>query len=1133
MWSMLLLTPLLAAPRAVLQLPFDGDLRDSAGLGHDAFLAEAAFADGHAGQGLRLAGRTATVSDAAELRLAPGLRIEGWVRFESSPAGTFIATKEREYMLRVDSAGEGGQFSFFVFLHGWEPRVRSTVVPRPGEWYHWVAAWDGDEITLEVNGERAGLPRAGRPTTAGAPLEFGPFDGVLDEVSLTNPAAGESGVAHWPFDDDLRDTTGRGHDLTAPAASFVDGRVGRAVELGRALSVPDHEDLRLAAGLRIDCTVRFDELPTGYGYLAMKDGEYQLRVDSQAEGGRFSFFVNLDGWEPRVQSTVRAEVGVWYRLSARWDGQALTLEVNGQRSRTLRSGLPRPGDRPLVLGPLAARLDDLRIENPRLPVLRLSALHQDETLLLAGRPERLSGMVENLGSPTEAATATLLAGPGVTCLSPLEIPLGELAAGESKPVEWTVQAAESVSSGVLVQLAAGDHRPPPYVRILAFLASDQPDPPRPAGLDNPAATWYIDGLAGDNARAGTSPETAWRDFAPVNGRTLGPGERLLLRRGSVFDQELQLGAAATADRWAELGAYGEGARPILRRNWDIGERCALVRDPDHLLIRGLVFAYAGKGLVVQYTAAGHAGLVIEDCLAHHIEGLYRPNAHGIPEWRDRGGAPGDSLNSSAGIAVIGAAPKDVLIRDCEMFQCSWGYFVQGDNVTVDRVYCHDNHAHNTSPHPALVAVRRSFLINSLFDASGWHASAGTMGIMLVGIEGLVIRNCTFRNQPDSGSHDEGGIDFENSGNGCLIDRCTFEHNAGAAIEVLGLQTPQPRNLEITGSRFIENNLANKLGPAEIFIWGRSTSPDVCCSTGEIWGNGYVTVPGVEFYLNEAPELTAWTLRDNTRYDSREALRRAMPLNDPPAADAGPDRYSDTAAVRLAGRVTDEGAVTVRWEVLEGPGPVRFDPPDAAETSAELPLPGDYLLRLVADDGELWHSDLVAVHRLPAGSSTAAAWEFNTPLDKEGWSEADLGTVARDWPDQQWPTHSEPVQHVAGGFYLVAVEESAGAHLLSPDEVGLELATAPSLRLRMMNHTPATQMRLSFVTEADPTWSAAKSIAFEVTPNDPAPRVYDLDLSGLGTWTGRLKRLRLELATGEPLTGTVRIDYLWLGRLAGR
>ena len=372
-----------------------------------------------------------------------------------------------------------------------------------------------------------------------------------------------------------------------------------------------------------------------------------------------------------------------------------------------------------------------------------------------------------------------------------------------------------------------------------------------------STTYYIDSGAGQNTNAGTSLDAAWRDFTNINGRTLDAGDKLLIKRGSVINQELQVSARGTADNWVEIGAYGTGPRPIIRRNWDIADRCVLIRDPDYLRVRSLVVTCAAKGLVVTYTQPGHAGLLIEDCIAYHIEGLYRPNSSGIPEWRDRPGPQGDGSDVSGGIAVTGAPGRDITIRDCEMFHTSWGFFVLGDEVTLDRIYCHHCYAHNTCPHPAVVRVRKSVMQNCILDASGGHAFAGTMGIMLVDTQDFTIRNCTFRNLPDSGSHDEGGIDFENRGDRCLIDTCTFENNAGAAIEVLGLSAPQPKNVEIRNSRFIKNNWANKLGPGEIYIWGKSQpqDPQVCCSNGTIHKNGYVLLPGVEFFVNEAPTLT--------------------------------------------------------------------------------------------------------------------------------------------------------------------------------------------------------------------------------------------------------------------------------------
>lgn len=1130
---------------AVGQWNFDGGLADRSGHGNDAFAASATFAPGHSGQGLRCGQEPAIVPDSPELRPAPGLCIDCWAKLDAlGKSWQPLLIKDRAYQLRLDPSHEGGRFSFFLHLDGWEPRVRSKQPARVGVWYHLRAGWDGREIWIDVDGQRTSVRRAGVPRPSAEPLELGLFEGVLDQVRIENPAAPPVGVAQWLFEGNLRDSSPHGHHLSGKGAEFVPVPGGQALKSDtRSVQTTSDPQLQLAPGFRIDCSVCFPQLPTQARYLVIKNGEYQLRVNSPKEGSCFAFFVKLDGWEPRVCSTKPVVPGRWYRLTARWDGAALTLDVNGQRSRVTRSGLARPTDNPLVIGALGGLIDNLKIENPRLPTLQVRGARQEHAILLAGRPERLSTTVRNVGMPAGQVAVRFRLPAGVRLLGPADHELGAMPTGAERTIAWSVAADRPVIGHAELQVTAAGVPPITARQPLVFFP-DENGPPASASEKLPAntagqgqaTTYYIDSAAGNNAQAGTSPATAWRDFTNVNGRTLGPGERLLLRRGSTFRQELNVSACGTAERWAEIGVYGDGPRPILRRNWDIDDRCALVRNPNFLRIRGLVVCYAGKGLIVSYTETGHRGLVIEDCIAHHIEGLYRLNSHGIPEWLDRRGAPGDAAHNSPGIAIVGAPATDLVLRDCETFQCSSGYFVRGDDAVIDRVFCHDNCVHNTSPHPFVVGVHRAVLRNSIFDASGWHASAGTMGIMLGDPQGLIIRNCYFCNQPDSGSHDEGGIDFENHGNGCLIDHCTFENNAGAAIEVLGLKAPQTTNIEIRNSRFIKNNTAKKLGPSEVFVWGRARDPSVCCSTGAVLQNGYVLLPGVEFFINEAPQLTSWTLGKNTQYATVAELEHAMPFNRPPAVDAGPDLRTDRRQVNLAGRVHDDGLPAGRplatvWEVIEGPGRVAFDNCRAAVTAATFDRPGDYLLRLVADDGELWQSDMRVIHILPAGASVVVAWEFNKNLDKEGWTEVNPGTRVQQWPTEPWPTTSHPVKYVAGGNYVLAIQDSPDAHLLSADHLGLALTGKETITLKFQNHTPATQMRVRFTTEADAVWDDAKSRSFTVVANDNDSRTYALPMSGVPGWNGRLRQLRLDLAPGKPLTGTCRIDYVWIGTTA--
>lgn len=1117
---------------------FDGSLADQTGRGNDAYAEKPQFVEGRQGKALDVRSTGATVPDAPELRLAPGLRLECWVKCSGAAAGTQnIVVKDQEFMLRVDPPEEGTRFSFFIYLDGnWELRVQSPVVAQDDLWYHLVAGWDGQNLTLEVNGKVSQQPRTGTPRTVYAPVRFGPFNGAIENVRLENPAGASTTQAFWRFEGDLRDASGHAHDGFAEGAKFVDGVVGRALApLAQPMVVPDSPDLQIAPGFHLDCRVRFDKVPEGMPTIVAKEGEFMLRVDPPKEGSDLAFFVNLGGWEPRVRTEWPIQAGQWYRIVAHWDGMALTLDVNGLQSRTIRSGVPRPTSNPVTIGGPGMTVDEVRIDNPRLPAVRIVHVTQEHAIPRVGVPETLSAVVQNLSQQVAGASVRLTVPTSVRCLDQPLVELGTLATGETRSVQWKVVADKETNDEAVIQLTAPGVAPAVSRRPLVFFPATDEGAQARAHMDPPSRggkTYYVDSVAGNNANTGLSEDQPWKDFTKVNGMTLGPGDALLLKRGSVFDQELSVSAHGSPDNWAFIGAYGEGPRPIIRRNWDIADRCVLITDPDYLRISSLVVSYAGKGLIVHCSRTGHAGLLIEDCIAHHIEGLYRPNAHGIPEWFDRTGARGDTVGS-AGIGLSGAPLKDVVLRNCESFQCSNGFFVAGDDIVLDRMYCHDNYVLNTSPHPFLVRIRRTYLQNSVFDASGYHASAGTMGIMLGDPRGLIIRNCFWLNQPDSGCHDEGGIDFENSGDGCLIDHCTFQNNAGAAIEVLGLRSPQTRNVEIANSRFLQNNTARKLGPAEIYVWGRSPDPTICCSTGSIHDNSYVTLPGVDFFVNEAPKTTQWTLRDNTSYATIAEADKAMPFNAPPLVDAGPDVRTAGTRLQLAGSVRDDrrsgtAPLKVRWEVLDGPGSVNFRDETSPQTDATFSAPGDYVLRLVADDGELWRSDMVTVHILPPGTAVAKAWEFNTPLDKEGFSEANLGTQFREFKHQTWSTTSFPVKYVAGGYYLLAIENSADAYLLSADNLGIDLSRNKTITIRFQNHTAATHMRFRFTTSENPEWQPAQSKAFEVVPNDNGPRVYTVDMSDVPAWSGHLKQLRLDLSDGTNLTGTCRIDYIWIG-----
>ena len=1038
---------------------------------------------------------TCTLADSHRYDLRPGLRIACRVKFDASieKKGEFTLVRKGNpnapgsFWLRVDGAKESVKFSFFI-NHGTgpEPRVSIPGPVKPDVWYDIVAGWDGTNSFITVNGNTATKRRVGNPSPIGCEgdLLLGPMCGTLENLSITGP------------------------------------------------ETPPPADTSCCAGFNIGCQAKFIAPPSGETTILYKKDEYWLRYDGNIDHGRFNFYVKLNGnWEPRVSLIGNIETGRVYSLSAGWTGKKTWISMDGKTVQSInRTGFCRTSNAALVRGTKGVvEVSDFCIRNERKPIVIMDEFRTRELMPRLGAPAHLLGVISNIGLAVGACTLEAKA-EGAT-VSPARVELDALDCATQKPLEWTVDAGTNGVVGIEFVLRQGKktiHRA--YKRVI-FLPEKDPDysakawnPPQ-----SPGRTYHVDSVSGDDARDGLTPSTAWKTLAKVASLTLGPGERLLLKRGSIFNEEFGISAHGSADNWAEIGAYGEGMRPQIVRNRHINERCALVLDPTYLIVRDLAFCNAGSGLSIACDAPGTGHVLIERCLAHHIEGMYRFNSHGIPDWRDEPGVSGRG-GRSCGIWAGGANARHIVMRDCETYQCSSGFRVSGLDTFVTRMFCHDNYAHNTSPHPYNLASR-SWMTDCLFDASGWHAAAGTMGIMLAGNCGYVIRGCHFLNQPDSGSPDQGGIDFEAGGENCLVENCTFRNNAGAAIEVLGLRSPQTRNVHIRKCKFDRNNYAYKNGPAEIQVWGSpGTSRDVACSNGLIEDNGCVLVPGVPFYINNSRTTNDWILARNREFDFPEELDRAYPYIDPPSVSVCGEVWTDRPEAALF--VTScNGGNSLSWEQTEGPANVVFGQPHAANTKAVFPVPGDYRVIVKADNGTFWRTARTAVHVLPPGARTFKAWDFAKNLDAQGWSAENTGTFYEVLPsnDPLWQSKAFPVQIACGDYLLVTMKDAALACIVTSSEkdTGVRFGgnRVNTLRIKMQNRTNSKRMRLWWQKGAVLTWNEKDSVAFDVKPMDNDDSIYVAKLPPVGG----VRRLKLSFsADGEKTTGTCRIDYIWLG-----
>jgi len=120
-------------------------------------------------------------------------------------------------------------------------------------------------------------------------------------------------------------------------------------------------------------------------------------------------------------------------------------------------------------------------------------------------------------------------------------------------------------------------------------------------------------------------------------------------------------------------------------------------------------------------------------------------------------------------------------------------------------------------------------------------------------------------------------------------------------------------------------------------------------------------------FSEAGEYVLRLVATNGRQSGADDVSISVIQNQPPLVNAGPDEtIKPSQTARLAGLVEDDGlpgppaAMTVLWSQVSGPGTVSFGDTSRLDTTANFSRVGTYVLRLMADDGELSESDDVTI-----------------------------------------------------------------------------------------------------------------------------------------------------------------------------
>lgn len=180
-----------------------------------------------------------------------------------------------------------------------------------------------------------------------------------------------------------------------------------------------------------------------------------------------------------------------------------------------------------------------------------------------------------------------------------------------------------------------------------------------------AADYYIDSIHGDDAAAGTCPETAWSGLAAANQKAFEPGDVIHLRSGQVFEGQFRPTTSGAKGKPITLTRYFDGPKPIIAGG-GVTRAAVFLENLSHWVIDSIEITNTGKsrkakrvGILVFAKNIGVVqGITLRNLLVRDVSGVFS---------KDKGGGTG--IRWEVDTRKVPTKIDGLLIEDCHILRC--------------------------------------------------------------------------------------------------------------------------------------------------------------------------------------------------------------------------------------------------------------------------------------------------------------------------------------------------------------------------------------------------------------------------------------------------------------------------------
>lgn len=148
-------------------------------------------------------------------------------------------------------------------------------------------------------------------------------------------------------------------------------------------------------------------------------------------------------------------------------------------------------------------------------------------------------------------------------------------------------------------------------------------------------TYYVDSARGNDSNAGTAESAPWKSLSKISATEFKPGDRILLRAGSVWNEQLKPQSSGAPNSPIVIDRYGTGPRPRIDANGSIDD-AVLLRNIQQIEVHNLEITNHADAPAVRrgvHIALDNFGTATHIVVAD----LYIHDVNGTNEKKDNGG----------------------------------------------------------------------------------------------------------------------------------------------------------------------------------------------------------------------------------------------------------------------------------------------------------------------------------------------------------------------------------------------------------------------------------------------------------------------------------------------------------------